>query len=140
MFYESIGPLLERAAEVLVGDVRGHVADDFARAQLDAVAAIVSDVGAMWPALPRGLEEETRILEGAVTADADHSDEPDPLRRHLAAVASLNDEIDRVHRRGTGGAARGRELRAAIRLAAEAQRRVMDASPATVVEGKERRI
>ena len=123
MFYESFGILLEQAARVLSRDVRPEVGDERVRTQLDAVAALVADVGALWPALLRGLEEENEILAEALDAHPPAVAAAGPIERRRALIALLNDRIDAA---AEGDAARLAELQEAIRASADVQRRIME--------------
>jgi hypothetical protein len=143
MFYESMGLLLEQAGLVLDRSVRDHVTDERALTQLDAVAALVADIGAMWPGLFGGLEHEHRILAGALPADGAVPDQEDldPLGSYRATVTAFNDEIDRLHTDAPPDReARLQALRAAMGEAAEVQRNVVEARNAVAFRSAMRRI
>jgi len=98
MFYEAWGLLLERADQVLRLDVRDHVGDPAARAQLDAVAMMLSELGGMWPRLFEGIQAETTLLAGGAGTDpAQPASGPDPLQAHGDAVQALNDRVTAAH-------------------------------------------
>jgi hypothetical protein len=99
MFYEAFGPLLERADQVLRLDVREHVTDPVARARLDAVALLLSDLGAMWPRLFEALSTETACLARALGAP---SPAPaagrDPLQEYREVVGAINRRAEQARR------------------------------------------
>jgi hypothetical protein len=142
MFYEVWGMLLERADQVLRRDVRDHVADPAARAQLDAVALMLSDLGAMWPRLFEGLQAETRLFARAAGTDpAQPASGPDPWQAHQDAVLALNERITAA--RQLAGAEREvalRTLREAIMAAAEVQGEIVEAAAARTADRPGRRI
>src|SRR3954452_20965603 len=62
VFFDSLGRILERAGEVLRTDVRAEVDDVFVVQQIDAIALIVSEVGAAWSELFGALERVNGVL------------------------------------------------------------------------------
>jgi hypothetical protein len=134
MFYESLGLLLEEAARVLGGSVREQVGDERVLTQLDGVAALVADVGAMWPDLFAGLAEETLALEAAAGASSDPA--AGPFERYQAAIRAVNERIAELH---ADGAERDDaaidELRAALLAAADVQRRVLEPTERAAPDG-----
>jgi hypothetical protein len=139
MLYEVWGLLLERADQVLTVEVRDHVTDPAARAQLDAVATLLSELGAMWPRLFEGLAAETRLF--AAGAGVDDACASDPLQAHRDAVHGLN---ERVHAaRGLSGEERAqalRSIREAILAAAAVQGEIVEAGAARTAGRPGRRI
>jgi hypothetical protein len=127
MFYESLGILLTQAAEVLRRNVRAEVHDERAQTQLDAVAAVAADIGAMWPALFRGLEQENRILEAALGYESPRAADDGPMERHRELTRELNRRLDALERSGGGTAVEA--LRQALAAAADVQRSVVESSP-----------
>jgi len=118
MFYDALGGLLTHAA-VTLSEVRPHVTDDAARTQLDAVAAVCEDIGAMWPALFAALAEENRIMEKIVGSESLAADE---LTRYRQLSARLSRELDVAHGCAAGdGAARLEQLRTGLSAAAGVQ-------------------
>ncbi|MEA2143619.1 MAG: hypothetical protein QOI64_2049 [Solirubrobacteraceae bacterium] len=126
MFYESLGIVLTQAAEVLKRDVRAEVHDERVQTQLDAVAAVAADIGAMWPALFRGLEQENRILEAALGNGAARAAGDDPMERHRELARELDRRLDALERGGDAAAIAA--LRQAIVAAADVQRSVVESS------------
>jgi hypothetical protein len=119
MFYDVLGELLTRAAEVLSTEVRPHLTDDGARTQLDAVTALCADIGTMWPSLFAALAQENRILEQTVGT---HSGVVDELTRYRLVLARLNDSFDTAHARPDSDAVQRLEnLRASLSAAAAVQ-------------------
>jgi hypothetical protein len=125
MFYESFGMLLEQSAQVLSRDVRPEVGDERVRTQLDAVAALAADIGALWPALFRGLEEENRILAEALGTDTPSAEHLGPIERHRALVAQFNERLQSAAGRDPAAVA---ALRDAIAATADVQRAVMESA------------
>jgi hypothetical protein len=133
MFYESLGLLLEEAARVLGGSVRERVDDERVLTQLDGVAALVADVGAMWPHLFAGLAEETLILEAAVGASDAAAG---PFERYRAAIGAVNDRIAELHAdEAKRDDAAIDKVRAALLAAADVQRRVLEPTERAAPEG-----
>jgi hypothetical protein len=121
MFYDSIGRLLTCAADVLETEVRPYVADEQAAVALDAVAALCTDVGAMWPALFATLHEETRILEAAC-GDRASAGARDHLSRYREVQRTVNAELDRLREADDAECNRRlADLRTALVRAASAQ-------------------
>jgi hypothetical protein len=121
MFYELFGLLLEQASEALSTAVRPHVADERARTQLDAAAALLADLAAMWSRLFSALEAEAEILEAEMRGEQlPVESAPDPLARYRAAIAELNDRIRTLDAGGPEEQAVER-LRTALLAAAEIQ-------------------
>jgi hypothetical protein len=142
MFYEVWGLLLERADQVLRLEVRDHVGDPAARAQLDAVATLLGDLGAMWPRLYVGLQDETIVLvAGAATDPAPPASGPDPLKAYDDAVQALGDRIAAA--RHLPGPERERALRAvreSILGAATVQGEIVEAASVRSADRPGRRI
>lgn len=142
MFYEVWGPLLERADQVLRLEVRDHVGDPAARAQLDAVATLLSDLGAMWPHVFEALQDETILLAGgAGRAPARPASGPDPLAAHGDAVQALGDRITAARRlRGPERERALRAVRESILGAATVQGEIVEAASARSADRPGRRI
>ena len=142
MFYEAWGLLLERADQVLRLEVREHVEDPAAQAQLDAVAAMLGDLGAIWPQLFDGLARETACY-AAVTAagTTGRASTAEPLAAHREAVEALSERIEQIRtlppaeREPANAAVRG-----AILQAATAQCEIMEAAAAQTADRPVRRI
>jgi len=138
MLYDALGAILRAAAETLYRDVRPHVDDERARTQLDAMAALASDVGAMWEGLFAGLERHDAILADALREDVDGDD---PLARHHALVAALNARVAELQSAGTDEARAERaRLRTAMAAAAEVEQAVVERVAAAPSLGPARRM
>jgi hypothetical protein len=120
MFYEGLGRLLEHAGDALREDVRPYVGDERARTQLDAVAALCADIGAMWPALFDALRQETGVLERAVAGEGEGLD------RYAGLLRRINAELDRLD--PNRDRERVEEIRSALGAAAAIQQHVIDAA------------
>ena len=121
MFYDDFGRLLEEASSVLTGTVREQVEDDRARAELDGVASMLADLGAMWEGMFQALERENRVLEAALRGDEPpETPAPDPLARQRAALAQLNQRLVALDESGRESQS-VTAIRAALLAAAEAQ-------------------
>jgi hypothetical protein len=136
MFYEGLGRLLAHASEALNDEVRPHVGEDAARTQLDAVAALCADIGAMWPILFEALNEETRILADVV--DPPGSEADSGLSRYDTLLRRMNEELDALE--GTADDGRREELRGAMAAAAAVQQRVVERAAATSASAVVKRI
>jgi hypothetical protein len=132
MFYDALGELLAYAAQALATDVRPHVGDDPARTQLDAVAALCADIGAMWPDLFRALAEENRILERALGEECDATDE---LGRYRVLIAKLGEQLTAARTLPGGEAGERLErLRGAMSAAARVQDEMVRAAMSSKVD------
>jgi hypothetical protein len=142
MFYEAWGPLLERADQVLRLDVREHVADPLARARLDAVALLLSDLGAMWPRLFEALSTETACLARALgTSPPEATCGPDPLQAYRELVGAVNHRAEQARRLP---AEQRRDTLAVLRegtiAAARAQAELVEAAASRTADRPGRRI
>ena len=124
MFFDSWGRILSRSAEVLRNDIRPAIDDEFLIQQLDAVAVIVSEVGAAWPDLFCALERENALLEQALGQPATGDD--DPLRRNRELLTALDELMWTLHDRGDEQALR--TARKGLRAAAEVERELLAAA------------
>ena len=106
MFFDAMGRILARAAEVLRTDVRGDIDDIYVRQQVDAIAVIVGEVGAAWGELFATLEAENAVLERTLAqacgAARPANGDGDPLRRNAALLAAVDQAIASLHERGDG--------------------------------------
>jgi hypothetical protein len=132
MFYDALGELLAYAAQALATDVRPHVDDDPARTQLDAVAALCADLGAMWPDLFRALAEENRILERTLGEACDCTDE---LARYRILIAKLGEDLTATHALPDSEARQRLEtLRVGMAEAARVQEEMVTAATSSKVD------
>ncbi len=142
MFYEAWGLLLERADQVLRLEVRDHVEDPAARAALDAVAAMLGDLGAIWPQLFGGLARETACYLAVTTAGSPgQASAAEPLAAHREAVEALSARIERI--RTLPSAEREPAIaavRAAILQAATAQCEIVQTAAAQTADRPVKRI
>ena len=122
MFFDAMGRILVRAAEVLRSDVRGGVDDAYLRQQVDAIALIVGELGAAWDELFATLAAENAVFErtlaNAGTAFTGAAD--DPLRRHAALLGAVDQAIAALHEQGHADTLRG--IRHGLAEAAELER------------------
>lgn len=127
MFFDSLGRILCRAGEVARRDIRPALEDRYLVQQLDAIALVVSEVGAAWTQMFAALEEENRVLAETLAeahAALGQSPEPlghqaDPLRRNRDLLAALDDAIWALHDKGEEEALRA--ARRGLRSAAEVE-------------------
>jgi hypothetical protein len=118
VFFDAMGRILERAGEVLRTDVRAEVGDVYVRQQVDAIALIVSEVGAAWNELFATLENQNAVLE-RMLGEAKDAD-ADPLRRNGMLLAAADHAIAALHERGDRDALR--RMRNGLVEAAELER------------------
>ncbi len=146
MFFETLGPLLARAGQVLDTDVRARVSDEFGLRQLDAVALIVSEIGFAWTGLFAALAEQNGILaEALAEADARLGSAPlrtesgaDPLAVNRELLGEVATAIQLFHERDdSAGAAL---LRSRLREAAEVENRLLSQARAASPLGQVRRV
>ena len=137
MFFDSWGRILSRSGEVLRSDIRPAIDDQFLIQQLDAVAVLVSEVGAAWADMFAALERENELLErtlrdacGALERPARELDRrpADPLRRNRELLTALDDAIWALHDRHDESALR--TARKGLRAAAQVERELLAAARA----------
>jgi hypothetical protein len=124
VFFDSWGRILSRAAEVLRNDIRPAIDDEFLIQQLDAVAVIVSEVGAAWTELFAALERANSLLEQTlreIGEDGDH--DADPLQRNRDLLTALDQRMWELHDRGDEQALR--TARRGLVAAAEVERELL---------------
>jgi hypothetical protein len=139
MFYESFGLLLREAAATLGGKVRPAVQDARARTQLDAVAALLADLGAMWDGLFAALEAENAILEAALSGGASTQRLPDdPLARQRELLEAFNARVEGVHETGDRRAVKA--LQEALLEAAAVQAELLERAREAVAPAGMRRV
>jgi hypothetical protein len=128
VFFDSLGRVLNRAGEVLRTDVRAEVEDEFVRQQLDAIALIVSEVGAAWPELFAALARENAALRDALvqaTGGAPAAGD-DPLRENASLLVAIDTAVAGLHERADGAADGAlRDLRRGLVNAAEIERELL---------------
>ncbi|QEC46426.1 hypothetical protein FSW04_01750 [Baekduia soli] len=120
MFFDTLGRILQRSAEVLETEIRPVVDDGFLGQQVDAIALIVGEIGAAWPELFAALERTNAILESTLRdvapgAAADLA-AGDLLRRNRELLVALDAAVEPLHAGGEGAALT--RLRAGLRDAA----------------------
>lgn len=97
MFFETLGPLLTKAGQVLDTNVRDRIDDEFTLRELDAISMLVCEVGAAWNSLFAALVEENRILEiGLDEANALIGREPVPRDQSEDPLATNADLLRRI--------------------------------------------
>ena len=131
MFFDSLGRILSRSGEVLRTDIRPALDDEFLIQQLDAVALIISELGAAWLDLFAALEEENellaRTLRDVVEPDGGRADTPlDPLRRNRELLTALDEAMWSLHDRRDEEALRA--ARKGLRAAAEVEQQLLAAA------------
>jgi hypothetical protein len=128
VFFDSWGRILSRSAEVLRNDIRPAIDDEFLIQQLDAVAVIVSEVGAAWADLFSALERENALLEQTLGESQSLSEQPvaDPLRRNRELLTALDEVMWTLHDRGDERALR--TARKGLQAAAEVERELLAAA------------
>ena len=100
-FYESIGPLLARAATALEQTDLRTPEDERSQRQLRGLRTLLRRIGAIYPGLFSALEEETEILEATLCAaisqieaqglDPEHEDPAGgPLDRYSGLLGALD--------------------------------------------------
>jgi hypothetical protein len=128
VFFDSLGRVLNRAGEVLRTDVRAEIEDEFVRQQLDAIALIVSEVGAAWPELFAALASENAALRDALlqaTGGAPAAGD-DPLRENATLLVAIDTAVAALHERADGAADGAlRDLRHGLVNAAEIEQELL---------------
>ena len=92
MFFDAMGRILVRAAEVLRSDVRAEIDDVYLRQQVDAIALIVGELGAAWDELFATLDAENAVFERTLARAGTEftGASGDPLGRHAALLAAVD--------------------------------------------------
>jgi hypothetical protein len=121
VFFDSLGRILTRSAEVLRTEIRPELDDPFLAQQVDAIALIAGEIGAAWPELFGVLERTNELLDATLREVA--PDAPaiapagDQLARNGALLAALDAAVERLHEAADpAGLAR---VRTGLRAAAE---------------------
>jgi len=122
VFFDAMGRILVRAAEVLRSDVRAEIDDAYVRRQVDVISLIVGELGAAWNELFATLDAENAVFERTLaSAGTEFIGAPgDPLRRHAALLAAVDRAIAALHEQGDADALRG--MRHGLAEAAELER------------------
>lgn len=122
MFFDAMGRILVRAAEVLRSDVRGGIDDAYLRQQVDAIALIVGELGAAWDELFATLAAENAVFERTLANAGTEfvGASGDPLGRHAALLRAVDQAVAALHEQGDADALRG--IRHGLAEAAELER------------------
>jgi hypothetical protein len=125
VFFDSLGRVLNRAGEVLRTDVRAEIEDEFVRQQVDAIALIVSEVGAAWPELFAALARENAALRDALSRATGGAPArgDDPLRENASLLEAIDIAVAALHGQAADDALR--DLRRGLVSAAEIERELL---------------
>jgi hypothetical protein len=139
LFYESIGPLLDKAARVLEREDGPAAGDERTQRELRQTRTLLRRIGAVWPDLFAALEEEIAILSETHGNTASELrtrglDVPeakpcaDPLDRYRGLLAALDAAVILLqeHEKEAWAEEATRSLRTGLSAAADVQGRLVD--------------